>query len=57
VRTLAAEEEKTTTELAEFLKLLGLDGKREIEFENLELDVKELVLKPSTSTSTSSKSV
>ena len=52
---MGAEEKKATTELAELLKLLGLDGKREIELEDVELEVKELVLEPSTSTSTPPK--
>ena len=49
---MGEEEKKTTTELAELLKLLGLDGKREIELEDVELDVKELVLEPSALPST-----
>jgi len=52
---LVAEGKKAATELAELLKLLGLDGKREIELEDVELDVEELVLEPSTSTSTPPK--
>jgi CO dehydrogenase/acetyl-CoA synthase delta subunit len=55
VKTLGEEEKKATTELAELLKLLGLDGKREIELEDVELDVEELILEPSTSTSTTTK--
>jgi hypothetical protein len=55
VRTLGAEGKKAATELAELLKLLGVDGKREIELEDVELDVEELVLEPSTSTSTKPK--
>ena|GEM_PF-3830078 len=49
---MGEKEKKATTELAELLKLLGLSGKREIELEDVELDVKELVLEPSALTST-----
>ena len=52
---MGEEEKKTVTGLAELLKLLGLDGKREIELEDVELTVEELVLEPSTSTSTPPK--
>jgi CO dehydrogenase/acetyl-CoA synthase delta subunit len=55
VKTLVAEGKEAATELAELLRLLGLDGKREIELEDVELDVEELVLEPSTSTSTPTK--
>ena len=55
MKVLGEEEKKFATELAELLKLLGLDGKREIELEDVELDVKELVLEPSASASTAPK--
>jgi CO dehydrogenase/acetyl-CoA synthase delta subunit len=55
VKTLGEKEKKATTELAGLLKLLGLDGKREIELEDVELDVEELVLEPSASASAALK--
>jgi CO dehydrogenase/acetyl-CoA synthase delta subunit len=55
VKTLGEEEKNATTDLAGLLKLLGLDGKREIELEDVELDVEELVLEPSASASTAPK--
>ena len=48
MKVLGEEEKKIATELAELLKLLS-EGKKEIELEEVELTVKELVLKPSTS--------
>jgi acetyl-CoA decarbonylase/synthase complex subunit delta len=47
VKTLGEEEKKVATELAELLRLLGLEGKRDIELEDVELTVGELVLGPS----------
>ena len=55
MKTLGEEEKKATSELAGLLKLLGLDGKREIELEDVELDVEELILEPSASASTALK--
>ena len=55
MKTLGEEEKNATTELAGLLKLLGLDGKREIELEDVELDVEELILEPSASASTAPK--
>jgi hypothetical protein len=55
VNTLGVEEKKAATGFAELLKLLGLDGSREIELEDVELTVEELVLEPSTSTSSPPK--
>ena len=52
---MGAEEKKAATELAELLRLLGLEGKREIELEDVELDVEELILEPSASASTAPK--
>jgi acetyl-CoA decarbonylase/synthase complex subunit delta len=54
---LGAEEKKAATELAELLMLLGLEGKREIELEDVELTVGELVLDPSALTSAALKAV
>jgi acetyl-CoA decarbonylase/synthase complex subunit delta len=54
---LGAEEKKAATELAELLMLLGLDGKGEIELEDVELTVGELVLDPSALGSTALKAV
>ena len=44
---MGEEEKKAATELAELLKLLGLEGNRDIELEDVELTVGELVLGPS----------
>ena len=55
MKKLGAEEKKAATELAELLRLLGLEGKREIELEDVELDVEELILEPSASASTAPK--
>ncbi len=40
-------EKKAATELAELLKLLGLEGESEIELEDVELTIGELILQPS----------
>jgi CO dehydrogenase/acetyl-CoA synthase delta subunit len=55
VKTLVEEKKNATTQIVGLLKLLGLDGKREIELEDVELDVEELVLEPSASASTAPK--
>ena len=52
---MGEEEKKAVTELAGLLKLLGLEGKREIELEDVELEVEELVLEPSASASATLK--
>ena len=52
---MGEEEKKATTQLAGLLTLLGLDGKREIELEDVELNVEELILEPSASASTAPK--
>jgi CO dehydrogenase/acetyl-CoA synthase delta subunit len=57
VKPLREEEKTATAELAGLLKLLGLDGKREIELENVELDVEELILEPSASVQSTPKTV
>jgi len=54
---LGAEEKKAATELAELLRLLGLEGKREIELEDVELTVGELILDPSALASAALKAV
>jgi acetyl-CoA decarbonylase/synthase complex subunit delta len=56
VKTLG-EEEKLDTKLAELLKLLGLEGNRDIELEDVELTIGELVLDPSVLTSAALKAV
>ena len=55
MKKLGEEEKNATTELVGLLKLLGLDGKREIELEDVELNVDELILEPSASASTAPK--
>jgi CO dehydrogenase/acetyl-CoA synthase delta subunit len=55
VKKLGEKEKNSTTELVGLLKLLGLDGKREIELEDVELDVEELILEPSASASSAPK--
>ena len=50
-------EKKAATELAELLELLGLEGKKEIELEDVELSVGELVLQPSALAATVAKAV
>jgi acetyl-CoA decarbonylase/synthase complex subunit delta len=58
VKTLGVEEEKkAATELAGLLKLLGLEGNRDIELEDVELTVGELVLNPSALVSAALKAV
>jgi acetyl-CoA decarbonylase/synthase complex subunit delta len=59
VKTLGEEEreKKAATELAELLELLGLEGKKEIELEDVELSVGELVLQPSALAATVAKAV
>jgi CO dehydrogenase/acetyl-CoA synthase delta subunit len=57
VKPLGEEEKTATAELTGLLKLLGLDGKREIELENVELDVEELILEPSASVQSTPKTV
>jgi acetyl-CoA decarbonylase/synthase complex subunit delta len=57
VKKLGDKEEKATTELAELLKLLGLQGNRDIELEDFELTAKELVLDPSALASAALKAV
>jgi acetyl-CoA decarbonylase/synthase complex subunit delta len=57
VKKLGAEEKKAATELAELLRLLGLEGKREIELEDVELTVGELILDPSALASAALKAV
>jgi len=54
---LGAEEKKAATKLAELLKLLGLEGNRDIELEDVELTVGELVLNPSALASAALKAV
>ena len=54
---MGAEEKKAATELAELLRLLGLEGKREIELEDVELTVGELILDPSALASAALKAV
>jgi acetyl-CoA decarbonylase/synthase complex subunit delta len=56
VKTLG-KEEKLDTKLAELLKLLGLEGNRDIELEDVELTIGELVLDPSVLTSAALKAV
>jgi acetyl-CoA decarbonylase/synthase complex subunit delta len=46
VKTLGKEEKKSATELDELLKMLGLDSGRDIELEDVELDIGEIVLDP-----------
>ena len=43
---MGEEEKKAATKLAELLKLLGLEGNRDIELEDVELTIGELVLDP-----------
>jgi len=50
-------EEKLDTKLAKLLKLLGLEGNRDIELEDVELTIGELVLDPSVLTSAALKAV
>ena len=50
-------EKKAATELAGLLELLGLEGKKEIELEDVELSVGELVLQPSALAATVAKAV
>jgi len=50
-------EKKAATELAGLLKLLGLEGMREIELEDVELTIGELILQPSALTSAVAKAV
>jgi acetyl-CoA decarbonylase/synthase complex subunit delta len=59
VKTLGEEEreKKAATELAGLLELLGLEGKKEIELEDVELSVGELVLQPSALAATVAKAV
>jgi len=56
VKTLG-EEKKLDTKLAKLLKLLGLEGNRDIELEDVELTIGELVLDPSALTSAALKAV
>jgi len=51
------EEEKPDTKLAELLKLLGLDTNRDIELEDVELDIGEIILEPSVLTSAALKAI
>jgi CO dehydrogenase/acetyl-CoA synthase delta subunit len=55
VKTLGEEKKNATTQIMGLLKLLGLDSEREIELEDVELDVEELILEPSASASTAPK--
>jgi acetyl-CoA decarbonylase/synthase complex subunit delta len=59
VKTLGEEEreKKAATELARLLELLGLEGKKEIELEDVELSVGELVLQSSALAATVAKAV
>ena len=59
MKTLGEEEKekKDATELAGLLKLLGLEGMREIELEDVELTIGELILQPSALTSAVAKAV
>ena len=54
---MGEEEKKVATKLAELLKLLGLEGNRDIELEDVELTVGELVLGPSALASAALKAV
>jgi acetyl-CoA decarbonylase/synthase complex subunit delta len=56
VKTLGGEE-KPDTKLAELLKLLGLDSGRDIELEDVELDIGEIVLDPSVLSSAALKAI
>jgi acetyl-CoA decarbonylase/synthase complex subunit delta len=56
VKTLG-EEKKLDTKLAELLKLLGLEGNRDIELEDVELTIGEIILDPSVLTSAALKAV
>jgi acetyl-CoA decarbonylase/synthase complex subunit delta len=50
VKTLREEEEKeknATTQLTRLLELLGIEGKGEIELEDVEFQIRELILQPS----------
>jgi len=51
------EEKKLDTKLAELLKLLGLEGNRDIELEDVELTIGEIILDPSVLTSAALKAV
>ena len=53
----AEKEKKATSEIAGLLEILGLDGEREIELEDVEIRANELVLLPSVLASTALKSV
>jgi acetyl-CoA decarbonylase/synthase complex subunit delta len=59
VKTLGEEEKekKAVTELAALLELLGIEGKGEIELEDVELHVGELVLEPSALAAAAPKAV
>lgn len=50
-------EEKLDTKLAELLKLLGLEGNRDIELEDVELTIGEIILDPSALTSAALKAI
>jgi len=57
VKTLGEEEKKAAAELAELLRLLGLEGNRDIELEDVELTVGEIVLDPSVLSSAALKAI
>jgi acetyl-CoA decarbonylase/synthase complex subunit delta len=57
VKTLGKEEKKSASELDELLKLLGLDSGRDIELEDVELDIGEIVLDPSVLSSAALKAI
>jgi len=50
-------EKKLDTKLAEILKLLGLEGNRDIELEDVELNIGEIILDPSVLTSAALKAI
>lgn len=54
---MGEEEKKVASKLAELLKLLGLEGNRDIELEDVELTIGELILDPSALTSAALKDV
>jgi len=56
VKTMG-KEEKLDTKLAEILKLLGLEGNRDIELEDVELTIGEIILDPSALTSAALKAI
>jgi acetyl-CoA decarbonylase/synthase complex subunit delta len=42
-----SDKEQDTNDLAELLKILGLSGKRDFEFEDVKLDIGEIIIEPS----------